>query len=139
MASPRFNKAHFSEISSPVEPEPGNYRWKPVRHHFGVRSFGVNVQIGEREGDWVVDDHVESSASGTRHEELYLVLCGRARFEVDGQELDATQGTFVHVPDPDVRRGARALEPGTTVLAIGGEPGAPYVVSRWEKKYFPEG
>jgi mannose-6-phosphate isomerase-like protein (cupin superfamily) len=133
----KHNAAHIAEIPSPVEAEPGSYVWKPIRHHFGVRSFGVNLNIGPAAGDWVIEEHTEVEASGTRHEELFFVSAGRATFEVDGESVDAPAGTFVFVPDPAVRRGARAVEPGTTVLAIGGEPGVAYTVSDWESKYFP--
>jgi hypothetical protein len=30
-------------------------------------------------------------------------------------------------------RGATALEPETTILVVGGEPGKPYEVSMWER------
>lgn len=128
--------AHITEIPSPVEPEPGSYDWRPIRHHFDVRSFGVNLNIAPAAGDWAIEDHSEVEESGTRHEELFFVSAGHATFEVAGEQIDAPAGTFVFVPDPAVRRSARALEPGTTVLAIGGEPGVAYTVSNWEKKYF---
>jgi hypothetical protein len=41
----------------------------------------------------------------------------------------------VFLGDPAVRRGAVALEAGTTVLAIGGQPGQPYTVSPWEYSF----
>ena len=132
-----YKAAHIFEIPSPVETEPGSYEWKPIRHHFDVRSFGVNLNIGPAAGDWAIEEHSEIEASATRHEELFFVSTGHAVFEVAGEQVDAPAGTFVFVPDPAVRRSARALEPGTTVLAIGGEPGVAYTVSNWEKKYFP--
>src|SRR5262249_28612606 len=58
------------------------------------------------------------------HEELYLVLTGRATFTVAGEEIDAPPGTLVFVRDPAEKRGAVALDAGTTVLAVGGKPGA---------------
>ena len=125
--------AHIAEIPSPVEPEPSSYEWKPIRHHFDVRSFGVNLNVARAAGDWVIEEHSEID---TRHEELFFVSAGHATFEVAGEQVDAPAGTFVFVPDPAVRRSARALEPGTTVLAIGGEPGVAYTVSDWETKYF---
>jgi hypothetical protein len=136
MAGATYQVAHVSEIAPPVEPEPGSYEWKPVRHHFGVRSFGVNVGVGRAAGDWAIEEHTEVEDSGTRHEELFFVVSGHARFVVDGEEVDAPAGTFVFVPDPATPRGARALEAGTTVLAMGGEPGAAFTVSPWEAKYW---
>ena len=46
---------------------------------------------------------------------------GRARFEFDGELVQAPVGTLVFVP-PDVRRTAFAEEPGTTIIALGGTP-----------------
>ena len=128
--------AHVSEIPSPVPREAGSHDWKPIRHHFDVRSFGINAFVAPDAGDEVVEDHDEMGERAAQHEELYFVASGHARFTVAGEELDAPQGTIVFVPDPEARRSARALEPGTTVLAIGGKPGVAYDVSKWEHRYF---
>jgi quercetin dioxygenase-like cupin family protein len=135
MAPVPFKAAHISEIPSPVQPQPGSYAWKPVRHHFDVRSFGVNATTANA-GDWAIEEHTEVADSGTRHEELFFVASGHAAFVVGGHEVDAPAGTFVFVPDPEVPRSARALEDGTSVIAVGGEPGVAYTVSGWEKKHF---
>jgi len=127
--------AQLSEIPSPVEPDPGGYEWIPVRQHFGITSFGVNANVAAGAGDVVVEEHTEVEESGTRHEELYFVAAGHARFEVGDRRVEAPAGTFVYVRDPAIRRSALALEAGTTVLAIGGEPGAAFSVSPWETKY----
>ena len=58
-------------------------------------------------------------------EELYLVQRGRARFELDGERVDAPAGTLVFV-SPEVKRTAFAEEPGTTLIALGGTPGKAY-------------
>jgi hypothetical protein len=131
-----YRKAHLSELPSPVAPEPGSYEWKPVRHHFGIRSFGINAQVGAHAGDWVVEEHTELEGSATRHEELYYVARGHAEFTVGGERFDAPEGTFVHVPDPAVVRSAVAKQPDTALICIGAEPGAAYAVSGWELDYF---
>ena len=64
-------------------------------------------------------------------EDLYLVHRGRARFELDGEHVDAPAGTFVFVP-PGVKRTAFAEEPGTTIVLIGGVPGKAYEPVGWE-------
>ena len=64
-------------------------------------------------------------------EELYLVQRGRARFELDGESVDAPAGTFVFVR-PNVKRTAFAEEPGTTLVALGGMPGKAYEAYGWE-------
>ena len=102
--------------------------WRPLRRRLGIRSFGTNAYTSARVDGWVVEEHVE----GTGHEELYVVVSGRARFTLDGEELDAPAGTIVFLPEHDVTRKAVAVEEGTTVLALGGWPDKPFAPSQWE-------
>ena len=86
---------------------------RPVRHHLGVTAFGTNAWTVENVGDRLLPEHEEDEGS----EELYVVLRGRARFEIGGEAVDApVQG---HLPAP---RG----EPGFDVEARPGllDPGA---------------
>src|SRR5215212_1024330 len=106
-------------------------RWHPVRHALGLRAFGVNAYSADA-GDEVIEEHTEE---GSDHEELYVVLAGRARFELDGEALDAPAGTLVFLPEPETRRHAVAEEDGTTVLALGAKPGEGYEVSAWEWRF----
>jgi mannose-6-phosphate isomerase-like protein (cupin superfamily) len=128
-----YHAAHLSEL--PGRGTPGLAAWRAVRIHFGIRAFGVNAYVAEADGDELSPQHTEVDDSGTRHEELYFVASGHARFIIGGEALDAPTGTFVYVPDPAVARGASALETGTTLLAVGGEPGKSFEVSPWEKEY----
>lgn len=125
-----YKTAHVSEIKPVSEPDPGETQWRPVRHHFGVRAFGVNAWVAREAGDELIEEHSEDE-----HEELYFVASGRARFTVDGATIDAPAGTFVHVAEPGTQRAAVGEEPGTTVLAIGAAPGKAFEVSAWEKRY----
>jgi tetratricopeptide (TPR) repeat protein len=109
--------------------------WRPVRRKLGMASLGVNAWTAEEAGQEVVEHHDETGTGAGKHEELYIVVRGRARFQLDDEEFDAPVGTFVFVRDRTVRRGAYAEEPGTTVLALGGKPGEPFEVSPWES-YF---
>jgi tetratricopeptide (TPR) repeat protein len=101
--------------------------WRPVRRRLGITAFGINAYTGEP-GENVVEKHTEERL---RHEELYVVVSGRARFELDGASVDAPAGTLVFLGEPTVERYAVAEEPGTTVLAIGGKPGG-HETSAWE-------
>src|SRR6266702_4140956 len=94
---------------------------RPVRAHFGITSFGVNAWTAREAGDLIINEHDEADDEDSQ-EELYLVHRGRARFELDGEQVDAPAGTFVFAP-PAVKRTAFAEEPGTTVVALGGTPG----------------
>lgn len=122
-----FRAAHLDDIE---EINDGRCPARPVRHHFGVTSFGINVWTGAQTGERIINEHDEAD-SGDRQEELYFVHSGRARFEFDGEPMDAPAGTFVYAP-PGLRRTAFAEEPGTTLLAIGGTPGKAYSVFGWE-------
>jgi tetratricopeptide (TPR) repeat protein len=107
----------------------GRCPWRPVRHHFGITAFGVNAWTAREAGERIVNEHDEDEPGG--NEELYVVLSGRAVFELDGERRDAPAGTFVFAR-PGVKRTAFAEEPGTTILALGGVPGEPYEVGGWE-------
>jgi hypothetical protein len=103
--------------------------WRPIRRRFGIQAFGVNAYTAEKPGDWIVEEHTEGSL---RHEELYVVVRGRARFTLGGEELDAPAGTLVFISDPDLKRVAVAEDAETTVLAVGGKPGEAFTPSAWE-------
>ena len=119
--------AHLDEID---ELDDGREPWRPVRHHFGITSFGINTWTGREAGDRIINEHDEAD-DADQQEELYLVQAGRARFELDGEQVDAPAGTFVFVR-PGVRRTAFAEDPGTTIVAIGATPGKAYEVFGWE-------
>jgi hypothetical protein len=106
--------------------------WRPVRRRLGIEAFGVNAYTAEEAGQEVVEHHDETGSGAGKHEELYVVVRGRATFTLDDEKVDAPAGTFVFVRDRAVKRGAVADEPGTTVLALGGKPGEAFQVSPWE-------
>jgi hypothetical protein len=127
-----YRVAHVSEIVTPPREEPGKAPWRAVRRHFDIGSFGIAAYTAEAAGELLTGDHTEVD---TRHEELFYVASGRAAIRVAGETVDTPAGTFVHVPDPEAVRGATALEPGTILLAVGGEPGKAFEVSPWERHY----
>jgi hypothetical protein len=95
--------------------------WRPLRGALGTHIVGMGAYSAHRVGQVVIGGHTESD-DGLGHEEVYVVLRGRATFTLDGDELDAPAGTFVAVIDPSVHRRAVAAEPDTAVLALGGRP-----------------
>jgi tetratricopeptide (TPR) repeat protein len=119
-----YAQAHLDQIT---EMSDGRSPWRPVRHHFGITSFGANTWTGHEAGDRIINEHDEEDDN----EELYFVHRGRARFEFDGEQVDAPEGTFVFAR-PGVKRTAFAEQPGTTILALGGTPGQAYVPDGWE-------
>ena len=110
----------------------GTLVWKPIRRPLGVTAFGINAYTAANAGDEVVEEHTEVDLG---HEEIYVVVAGHATFTVGDEAVDAPAGTLVYLDDPKQRRHAVALEPSTTVLAIGGVPGQ-HEPSPWEY-FFP--
>jgi tetratricopeptide (TPR) repeat protein len=98
------------------------FEWRPLRKVLGTTAFGVNGYTA-RAGDEVIETHDEVGGGSAEHEELYVVIQGAATFTVDGETVPAPTGTLLVVP-PATKRGAVADEDGTTVLVIGGKPGA---------------
>jgi quercetin dioxygenase-like cupin family protein len=122
-----MNVVHIDELETIPVGEHG-LQWRPIRSRFGIRAFGTNAYTA-KVGDEIVEEHTEQTYG---HEEMYVVLRGRATFTLDGEEIDAPAGTIVHLPDPSVRRTAVAREPNTAVLAVGGKPGEAFQPSGWE-------
>src|SRR5688500_12707430 len=111
-------------------PSEGGGRWLPVRAALGLRAFGLSAYLGDP-GENVVPRHDETSGGAGGHEELYIVLSGRAAFTVDGETFDAPPATLVLVEQGE-RREARAEEPGTVVLAAGAPVDGAYRIAPWE-------
>jgi tetratricopeptide (TPR) repeat protein len=123
----KFAAAQLEEIQ---EVDDGRCPFRAVRHHFGIMTFGVNAMTARADGDRLINEHEEAEPESS--EELYVVMSGHARFELDGEVQDAPAGTFVHVA-PGVKRTAFAETAGTTVLSIGAGPtGEPYRPGGWE-------
>jgi tetratricopeptide (TPR) repeat protein len=123
---PRYAVVRMEE----VEPrrEFGGLRFRPLRPLLGIEGFGVAGWVADA-GEEVIVDHSEPEDG---QEELYVVLSGRARFVVGGdEEIAACAGTCVAVR-PGVRRTAIADADGTSVLAIGATPDAAYRAPGWE-------
>ena len=106
----------------------GRYRYRPVRHHLGIKSFGVTAWVGAAAGDPIINEYDEDSEPA---EELFVVVSGRAIFELEGEKVEATPGTLVFT-QPGTRRTAVAAEPATTILVFDGTPGKAYDASGWE-------
>jgi quercetin dioxygenase-like cupin family protein len=104
----------------------GEFVWRPVRRRFGITAFGTNAYTGNA-GRRVIEEHFERD----NHQEMYVVLRGRATFTLGDDEVDAPAGTIVFVR-PGTKRGAIAAEDDTAVLAVGAKPGVVFEPSPWE-------
>lgn len=122
-----FRTASLDEIVAEQWPY-----WAPVRHHFGIETFGVNAWRGGA-GDRVISphDHAENGEP-----ELYVVIGGAATFTVGGEEVEAPAVTFVWVEDAAAERVAFASVDDTVVLSIGaGAPGSGWSPAGWDTHY----
>ena len=83
-----YEVVHIDELESfPVDEE--GLTWRPIRRRFDIRGFGVNAYTAERDGQRVVEEHRETNG----HEELYVVIAGRALRSEErrvGKECTAT-------------------------------------------------
>ena len=128
MTDKGYEVAHIDELEElPINK--GEFIWRPVRRRFGITAFGTNAYTAGA-GQRVVEEHSESGG----HQELYVVLRGRATFTLDGEEIDAPAGTLVFA-QPGTKRGAIAAEDGTAVLGVGAKPGEVFEPSPWEDSF----
>jgi tetratricopeptide (TPR) repeat protein len=125
------NVAHVDELERIEMPD--GFVWRPIRRAFGIEAFGVNAYSPREAGAQVVEEHTENQLG---HEEIYLVLRGRARFTIEGDEHELGPGQLVFLRDPSLRRSAVGLTDDTVVLAVGGKPGEPHRVSAWETMFY---
>src|SRR2546427_46690 len=104
-----YEKAHIDEIASNQWPH-----WIPIRHHFGIETFGINLWRGQEDGTVIPEhDHAEHGEP-----ELYYTVDGHATFTIEGEEVDAPTGTCLWISDASATRAATARDPGTLVLAL---------------------
>ena len=127
----RFRVLRLDEVDGYADE--GNPRWHMIRTMLGIESFGINAWRATEAGQEIIGEHDELGEGAGGHEELYLVLGGRATFTVDGERVAAPEGSLVYLKDPSARRSAVADEASTTILAIGGRPGSPFTISPWER------
>lgn len=118
---PGWKCTHLDEIAAEQWPY-----WAPIRHHFGIETFGINAWRGAA-GDEVIKRHHEADSG---HPELYFVLSGDATFTVGEDEVPAPAGTLVWIEDPAAERVAVAKAADTVVLSISGGP-----PSGWDTGY----
>jgi tetratricopeptide (TPR) repeat protein len=109
-----------AQIDQIEEVRDGRCPFRPVRYELGITAFGVNGWTAAAAGDRIINEHAQDD-----EEELYVVLRGRATFEIGEEKVDAPAGTLVFV-SPDELRTAFAEEAGTTILAIGAIAGEAY-------------
>jgi hypothetical protein len=122
----RYAVAQLDEVEAFVD---GRILVRPIRLQLGITAFGATAWSGGAPGDPIIDEH--DPGDPTADQELFVVLRGHAAFEIDGNDVDAPAGTFIHTP-PGIKRRAVAKEAETVVLLIEGTPGKAYEARGWE-------
>ena len=78
-----------------------------MREHLGIESFGVNVKEAAA-GQVLVVPHRETDYGS--QEELYFVFDGRARFTLDGADVELRAGDLLRVASGVDRQRGRARD-----------------------------
>jgi mannose-6-phosphate isomerase-like protein (cupin superfamily) len=115
---------HLSDVPATATDEG---RWQGLNSPLGVTTFGVNAVI--MDPDEKID--IEHDEAGSGHQEVYVVVTGRAAFRMGDAEVEAGPGDVVAVADPAETRSYRALEPGTRIVCFGAGPGAEHDYGAW--------
>jgi tetratricopeptide (TPR) repeat protein len=119
----RLDELEPAPLVSPDATDDGRRRFN-VRHRFDITSFGVQAYRAPSGID-AIRAHDEMLLGEAGQEELYIVLEGAATFEIDGESVEAPEGSLVHVR-PTAMRKATAKDDDTTILVVGGTPGKAY-------------
>jgi tetratricopeptide (TPR) repeat protein len=96
-----------------------------LRRTLDIGAFGAGAVYQAKAGEDVVGEHDELGPGAGAQEELYVVVQGSAAFTLDGEEIEAPQGTVVFV-QPGTTRKAVTTSDETIVLAVGGRRGEAY-------------
>ena len=95
--------------------------------HDGLGKY-LKEKIKKAPGETADIEHDESD---DRHQEVYVVVAGRAGFRLGEDEFEAGPGDVVAVPDPAEVRDYWAVEPGTRIVCVGAGPGAEHPFGAW--------
>ncbi len=128
---PRWILRRIADLPVVSDSQPDDPTWYPLQYALGIDTFGANVFVARHADQVLVEEHDERE---TGQQELYLLLDGSAVFLLDGEEVRLERGDALAVTDPGVRRGARALTAGTTLLVVGAADG-PFE-SSWNPAHF---
>lgn len=117
-------KLTLSEVPETVIP---SGRWQPLNERLGITHFGISA-VAIDPGD---DFDIEHDEADGGHQEVYVVVSGRAGFRLGDEQVEAGPGDVVAVPDPAQTRDYWALEPGTRIICLGAGPGAEHPYGEW--------
>jgi mannose-6-phosphate isomerase-like protein (cupin superfamily) len=130
---PGYRVTRLDEVPTIPPDEPGDPDWRPLQHYLRLEAFGANVYLAQAPGVFLIGEHDERRSG---QEELYLVLSGRVRFTLDGEEVEGREGTVVTAA-PEVVRSGIAMESGSAVFAVGATPHGRFE-STWDERHFED-
>ena len=119
----RLDELEPAPLIAPDATDDGRRRFN-LRRSFDITSFGVQAYTAPSGID-IINTHDEMLLGQAGQEELYVVLRGTATFEIDGESIEAPEGSLVHVR-PTAMRKATAMDDSTMILVVGGTPGKAY-------------
>jgi mannose-6-phosphate isomerase-like protein (cupin superfamily) len=122
----------LDEVPRVPREDEDDVEWYPLQHHFGLEAFGANLYEAPRAGIELVGEHTEHDSG---QEELYVLIAGRARFDLEGESLEVAAPGVVAVKDAAVRRSAVALDADTRLLAVGAPRSGRFATS-WRAEHF---
>lgn len=129
----RWTTKAITDLATVSDGEPGDPAWYPLQHALGIETFGANVFVAQHVDQVLVEEHDERTSG---QQELYLLLEGSAMFELDGEPVRLERADALAITDPAVRRRARALTAGATLLVVGSADG-PFE-SSWNAAHFAD-
>ena len=118
---------HLLHLADVPETPISSGRWQPLNERLGITNFGISAVVVEP-GE---DPDIEHDEGDSGHQEVYVVVSGRAAFRLGDEHVEAGPGDVVALSDPHETRGYRALEPGTRIICLGAGPGAEHPYGRW--------
>ena len=129
----RWTLSAVTGVPTVSDGDPDDPAWYPLQHALGIDTFGVNLFVATRAEQTLVEEHDERRSG---QQELYLILQGKAVFDLDGEQIPVGADGALAVTDPTLRRSAKALSSGTRLLVIGA-PNAAFT-STWDPRHFTE-
>jgi tetratricopeptide (TPR) repeat protein len=114
--------------------EPRERTYVQLRRELDIGSFSIFAVEAEA-GKELVSERTATGYAADRHEEVFVIVRGGAKFVVDDHEIEAPQGTAIFVRDVEAKRKANATEDGTTLLVIGGRRGEAWRPTPGEAMY----
>ena len=102
-------------------------RWQQLNAPLGVEAFGINAIVCDPGEDF----DIAHDESDTGHQEVYVVVAGRAEFTIGDERIEAGPGTVVSAVDPAATRSYRALAAGTRIVCLGAPVGAGVGYGEW--------